>query len=144
MRRVILAGLLMLGGPAWGQAPAAPPAAAVREATVANETDRSLQELYIFRPGAEQEGPDRLGSNVLPPRATLRVTLGRTRDCAFEVRATFEGGDEMRRRLDVCRNPRVTFADTGPRREVEVVNQSDEGLRELYLAAPGTRPAGRG
>ena len=75
---------------------------------------------------------------MLPPRATLRVTLGRTRDCAFEVRATFEGGDEMRRRVDLCRNPRVAFADTGPRREVEVVNQSDQGLRELYLAAPGT------
>ncbi|MDN3567630.1 hypothetical protein QWZ14_24895 [Paeniroseomonas aquatica] len=138
MRRMMLAAVLMLAGPAWGQAPPA-----LREAVVANETDRSLQELFIFRPGAGQEGPDRLGPNVLPPRASLRVALGRTRDCAFEVRATFEGGDEMRRRVDLCRNPRVAFADTGPRREVEVVNQADQGLRELYLATPGARPAGR-
>ena len=146
MRRMMLATVLMLAGPAaWGQAPptGSPPGPALREAVVANDTDRSLQELFIFRPGAGEEGPDRLGSNVLPPRATLRVALGRTRDCAFEVRATFEGGDEMRRRVDVCRNPRVAFADTGPRREVEVVNQSDQALRELYLAVPGTRPAGR-
>ncbi len=144
MRRVMLAAMLMLApslAPAWAQSSPAIPA--MREAVVANETDRSLQELYIFRPGASEEGPDRLGANVLPPRATLRVALGRTRDCTFEVRATFDGGDEMRRRVDLCRSPRVTFADTGPRREVEVVNQTDQILQELYLAAPGSRPAGR-
>lgn len=141
MRRGILATALLslLAGPGWAQAPAA---AVPREAVVANDTDRSFQELYIYRPGAAREGPDRLGTDVLPPRATLRVPLGRTRDCSFEVRAVFEAGEAMRRRLDVCRNPRVAFADTGPRREVEVVNQTDQLLRELYLAPPGAGDPG--
>ncbi|MDB5372513.1 MAG: hypothetical protein JWP04_1155 [Belnapia sp.] len=145
MRRLMMAAMLALPGMGLGPAsaqvpPASPPAPAAREAVVANDTDRSLQELYVFRPGAAQEGPDRLGANVLPPRATLRVALGRTRDCAFEVRAVFDGGEEMRRRVDVCRNARVAFADTGPRREVEVVNQTDQSLQELYLAPSGSRP----
>lgn len=144
MRRLMMLAMLALAGPAQAQAPPpqAPPPA-VREAVVANDTDRSLQELYVFRPGAAQEGPDRLGVNVLPPRATLRVALGRTRDCAFEVRAVFDGGEEMRRRVDVCRNPRVAFAETGPRREVEVVNQTDQALQELYLAPSGPPPGPR-
>ncbi|MBL6456388.1 hypothetical protein JMJ55_13725 [Belnapia sp. T6] len=133
MRRFILAAMLALAGPAAAQSPT--PA---REVTVANETDRILQELYLYRPGAE-DGPDRLGSAVLPPRATLRIPLARGRDCAWEVRGVFEGGDEMRRRLDACRAPRATFAETGPRREVELVNQSDLSLREFYLAPPGRR-----
>src|SRR5688500_18092805 len=110
MRRFILAAMLMLGGPAWAQAPGPTPGPAPgpppnREAVVTNDTDRSLQELFVFRRGTAEEGTDRLGTNVLPPRATLRVALGRTRDCLFEVRAVFDGGDEMRRRVDVCRNP---------------------------------------
>jgi hypothetical protein len=141
MHRLLLAALLAiapaLAGPALAQSSPTP----IREAVVANDTDRILQELYVFRPGAE-DGADRLGSGVLPPRATLRVSLGRTRDCNFEARAVFEGGDEMRRRVDLCRNPRIAFADTGPVREVTVANQSDRMVRELYMAPAGSR-AGR-
>ena len=138
MRRLFLAALLATGSALAGPAHAQPAPVPAREAVVANDTDRILQELYVHRPGAE-EGPDRLGSGVLPPRATLRVPLGRTRDCQFEARAVFEGGDEMRRRADLCRGGRLAFADTGPQREVTVVNQSDRALRELYLAPAGGR-----
>ncbi len=135
MRPLLLVALLALAGPALAQPPPAPQ----REAVVANDTDRMLMELYLFRPGGE-EGADRLGSGVLPPRATLRVPLGRTRECSIEARAVFEGGDEMRRRADLCRNPRIGFAESGPVRDVTVVNRSDRALRELYLAPAGTRP----
>ncbi|SDB30837.1 hypothetical protein [Belnapia rosea] len=136
MRPFLLAFLAL--APAFAGAARAQQAPA-REAVIANDTDGILQELYVFRPGAG-DGPDRLGSGVLPPRAMLRVPLGRVRECGFEARAVFEGGEEMRRRFDACRNPRVAFAETGPRRAVEVVNGSDRVLRELYLAPAGSRP----
>jgi hypothetical protein len=139
MHCLLLAALLAVSPALAGPALAQPAPVPQREAVVANDTDRILQELYVFRPGAE-DGPDRLGSGVLPPRATLRVPLGRTRDCQFEARAVFEGGDEMRRRVDLCRGGRIAFADTGPVREVTVANRSDRALRELYLAPAGGRP----
>ena len=114
-----------------------------REVTVANETDRTLQQLYVWRTGTPAQGEDRLGTNVLPPRASLRVPLGRSTNCNWEVRAIFDEGDEIRRRLDVCRAPRAVLADSGPRREVDIANDSDLELRELYLFPPGSADQGR-
>jgi len=145
MRRIIIAALLALlpALAAQAQAPApAPQPPPLREATIVNETDRTIQELYLSTPGAP-EGADRLGTGVLAPRASQRIPLGRTRDCGFEMRVVFEDGDELRRRVDVCRSPRVAVQDTGPRREVEVANDTDTELRELYLFAPGTENRGR-
>lgn len=114
-----------------------------REITVANETDRTLQQLFVWRTGTPGQGEDRLGANVLPPRASLRVPLGRSTNCNWEVRAMFDEGDEIRRRVDVCRAPRAVLTDAGPRREVDVVNESDLELRELYLFPPGAGDPGR-
>ncbi len=117
-----------------------------RRMQVVNDTDRTLQELYISA-GETEDSTDRLGRAVLPARATLRVTIGRTRECAFNVRAVWEDGSEERRRIDVCRQTRITFADTGPRRELELANDGDLDLRELYMwpsASGAGAPNGRG
>jgi hypothetical protein len=113
-----------------------------REVTVANETDRTLLQLFVWRTGTPNQGEDRLGANVLPPRASLRVPLGRTANCNWEVRAIFDEGDEMRRRIDVCRAPRAVLAETGPRREVDLANESDLELRELYVFPQGAAAEG--
>ncbi|WP_135466637.1 hypothetical protein [Crenalkalicoccus roseus] len=138
MRALLAALLLALAAPAQGQQPQPP-----REVTVANETDRALHQIFLFRPGAAEPGPDRLGAHVLPPRAALRIPLGRTSACAFELLAVLEDGEEMRRRLDICRTSRILLAEPGPRREVEVANDSDLDLRELYVWARGTAEQGR-
>jgi hypothetical protein len=154
MLRVILASLLALAAPAAAQLegeeaaqprPAAAPRVPAREAAVANNTDRVLRELYVHPADSEDRGPDRLGNGVLPPRATLRVPLERRArgGCAYQAVAVFEDGEEERRRFDACRSPRAAFADTGPVREVEVQNDTDTALRELYLAPPGARERGR-
>lgn len=136
--------LLAIAGSALArQPPQRPPQPREREVTVANETDRALQELFVFRAGsAGEQGKDRLGGHVLPPRAALRVPLGRTAACVFGLRAVLEDGEVMRRRLDVCRSPRVTLAESGPRREVEVANDTDTDLRQLYLWPSGGRDPG--
>jgi hypothetical protein len=141
---VAAAALLPWPEPAAAQAPSPqPPAGAARQRQdrdmrVANETDRTVQQLFVFRVGTEEQGEDRLGTNVLPPRASLRVPLGRTANCNWEVRAVFEDGEELRRRANVCNAPRVVLTEAGPRREVEVANDAELELRELYVWAPGS------
>ncbi len=141
MPRLFLALLLALSpfGPASAQE--AQPA---REAVVANDTERLMQEIYLYVVGAAEPGRDRLANAVLPPRATLRIPLPRGQACNYEVRVVFDDGDDDRRRIDVCRTPRATFADTGPRRDLAVVNDSDVELRELYLWPSAARAADTG
>ena len=151
MLRVVLASLVALAAPAAAQtagedaAPRPAPRAPAREAAVANDTDRVLRELFVHPAGTGDRGPDRLGNGVLPPRATLRVPLDRRSGCAWQAVAVFEDGEEERRRFDACRGgtPRAAFADAGPAREVEVQNDTDMTLRELYLHPPGSRERGR-
>ena len=135
MPRLFLALLLALPGFAAALlAPAlAQEAQPAREAVVANDTERLMQEIYLYPVGAAEPGRDRLGNAVLPPRATLRIPLPRGQACNYEVRVVFDDGADDRRRLDACRSPRATFAETGPRRDIAVVNDSDVELRELYL-----------
>jgi hypothetical protein len=136
MPRLILALLLLLAPPTLAQE--AQPAregvvAPAREGVVANDTERLMQEIYLYPVGGAEAGPDRLANAVLPPRATLRITLPRGQACNYEVRVVFDDGADDRRRMDVCRTPRVAFTDSGPRRDLAVVNDSDLELRELYL-----------
>lgn len=146
--RILAALMILLAAsaaprPATAQQGGAQQGVQPRELAVANDTDRTLQQLYVWRTGTPGPGEDRLGANVLPPRASLRVPLGRTANCNWEVRAVFDEGEEMRRRVDVCRTPRTALADTGPRREIEIANESDIELRELYVFPPGAAEQGR-
>lgn len=150
MLRMILASLFAFAAPAAaqsGRGTTSAPAPTAREAVVANDMDRVLRELYLHPAESGERGPDRLGNGVLPPRATLRVPLDRRgagrAGCAWQALGVFDDGEEELRRFDACRNPRVAFAETGPVREVEVQNDTDLALRELYLTPPGARERGR-
>lgn len=140
----LIAGLLA-GHPAGAQQPAQPQQPPTREVTVQNETDLTLRELYLAQPGAADRGPDRLGADVVAPGATLRLRLGRTRDCLFDVTAIYQGGsEEQRRRVDICRAPRLVFGDpTMPTLEAAVANRSQVVLRELYVVRAGGDAAAR-
>lgn len=138
-RAILVPLLLMLAMPALAQAPQQP---RDRSISVANETDRPLQQLFVHRAGARDPGPDRLSPHALPPRATLRVPLGRTAACAFEVRAVFEEGEVMHRPVDACRAARVTLTEAGPWREVEIANDTDLDLHGLHVWPSGAE--GRG
>lgn len=113
------------------------PSVPLREATIRNETDATLYQLFAMPPGAEGRGPDRLGQNVIEPGRELRIRLGRTRDCVFDMTAAFEDGEEMSRAaLNLCREPRVTFGDpAAPWREARIANASDRMIREFYASA---------
>lgn len=113
------------------------PAVPLREAGIRNETDTTLLQVFAMPPGAATRGPDRLGENVIEAGREVRIRLGRTRDCVFDVTAVFEDGEEeTRSAVNLCRDPRVTFGDPdAPRREARVTNAADRTIREFYASA---------
>lgn len=113
------------------------PSVPLREATIRNETDAELLQLFAAPPGAAERGPDRLGENVVPAGREFRIRLGRTRECVFDVTAVFEDGEqETARAVNLCRQDRVVFGDPdAPRREAVVANASDRTIREFYASA---------
>ncbi|MBR0684108.1 hypothetical protein GXW74_26830 [Roseomonas eburnea] len=113
------------------------PAVPLREATIRNETDITVLQVFAAPPAAAGRGPDRLGENVVEAGREYRIRLGRTRDCVFDVIAVFEDGEEeTRAAVNLCREPRVTFGDpNAPRREARVTNGADRTIREFYASA---------
>ncbi|MXP62370.1 hypothetical protein E0493_03255 [Roseomonas sp. M0104] len=122
------------------------PSLPLREATVVNDTDLAMRELYAMPAGAPQRGPDRLASETVPAEGSVTLRLGRARACLYDVTAVFEDDSvQERRRVDLCRRSRVAFGDPSiPWREAEVVNGNDHAIRNLYAAtgAPGAERAG--
>jgi len=113
------------------------PSVPLREATIRNETDLWLLQLFATPPGAPGRGADRLEENTVAPGREFRIRLGRTRECVFDLTAVFEDGEEeTRRAVNLCRLDRVVFGDpAAPWREAVVANASDRTIRELYASA---------
>lgn len=112
------------------------PGIPLREATIRNETDMVLLQLFAAPPNAPGRGPDRLGEGVIAAGREMRIRLGRTRDCVFDITAVYEDGEEESRAgVNLCRDARVTFGDpNAPRREARVSNSSDRMIREFYAS----------
>jgi ribosome-associated protein YbcJ (S4-like RNA binding protein) len=115
------------------------PTAPMREANVVNDTDLEIRELYAMPVGAPGRGPERLGADTVAPEATHVLRLGRARECVFDLTAVFEDDStEQRRRVDLCRNRRVTFGDaTIPWREAEIANGHGKPMRNLFATVNG-------
>jgi len=137
-RLMVILIALGLAAPLAAQTPPPSQPLPVRGVTVVNETEQTLFAIYIFPPGTADRGADRLGSDVIEAGNSFRVTL-RTRNCAFDIQATFaDGTEETRRNHDICRNTRIVFGDPdAPRREVTFRNGADMVLRELYVSEAG-------
>lgn len=120
------------------------PSLPLREATILNDTDMTVRELYVTGPASPARGPDRLGAEVIPPGRTFRLRLGRTRDCAHDVIAVLEDGSEIsRQNLDLCRIPRLTLADPAvPWREAAVLNRAGRPIVALNAVPAGRAPTG--
>lgn len=115
-----------------------------REITLQNETDLAILNFYLFSSNAQDRGADRLGRDTVAPGATLRVRLGRVPNCTHDLLAIFEDGtEELRRRVDICRNQRQVYGDPGvPTLDIAVANRSDTVVRELYASARGAEAWG--
>jgi hypothetical protein len=139
MRRVLLV-LLLACGPALAQPAKPPPPSAApaqeRGILLRNNSESVLRELYLWNPPSREQGPDRLGADVVRPGATLALRLGRG-PCRMEMRAVFEDGStETRSGVEVCATRELVVDDRNTR-AVEVVNNTDVELMQLFLSRPG-------
>lgn len=144
MRRTLLL-LLLMAGPAWAQAPKPTPAptpdptpgaAQERNLILRNNSQSVLREIYLWSPPAREQGADRLGADVVRPGASFPLRLG-AGPCQMELRAVFEDGSvESRSGLNACTERELVLDDRNTR-SIEVVNNTDAELMQLFLARPG-------
>ncbi len=116
-----------------------------RELSVQNHAHRPVNELYVSPTTAENWGDDRLGDAQIAPGDTLRVKLGRTRDCVFDVQAIYDDASrEERHGIDLCRNRVVVFDGTGAikpadargaRHVVTVENDSARPIQQVFISS---------
>jgi hypothetical protein len=112
MRSALLLALLLIAAPAGrpGAAPMQGPPGLDREFTVINHAKQAINELYVSASAAESWGEDRLGEQMLDPGQSLRVKLGRSKDCAFDLQAVYvDASREEVHGIDICRTRLLAF-----------------------------------
>lgn len=135
--RLLLAALAALAAAsAVAQAPQRPaqsgqPSRDAAQVTVRNEGEITLYELYIARggTGARNWGPDRLGDRVLEAGREFTVRLGQNFGCLADIRLVFEDGEEeIRERVDLCRERIIIAARMLPMEERSFTLRNRTGL----------------
>lgn len=134
--------------PGWTEAGASPGARDAAPASpgtvgIVNRSGRTVFELYTFPDGASDEGPDRLGTEVMRDGGAVRVPAARPPRCATTVRLTYDTGDaEQRSGLDFCRLPELVIAPGWTTAAVagaaRIVNAGTVPIIALHADAPGS------
>jgi len=142
-------GTLLMHAPARAERsrdPVAPPGPlGEREATVVNRAALSISEVFVSPTSTDAWGDDRLGDAVLEPGRTLRLRLGRLRDCAFDVLVIYEDSSrEERLAQNLCRSRQVAFdgkSRTLPQvvalqvHELALANQSGRAIQQVFVSS---------
>ncbi len=116
-----------------------------REASIANRGSLSITEIYISPSSTDAWGDDRLADAILEPGRTLRLRLGRLRDCAFDVLVIYEDASrEERLAQNLCRARQLAF-DGKQRRppaaaalqqhELALTNHSARTIQQVFISA---------
>ena len=139
--------MVFASGMGAAQAPQRPaqPAQPQRDAgqvTVKNEGEITLYELYVARggTGVRNWGPDRLGDRVLEAGREFTVRLGPNFGCLADIRFVFEdGAEEIRERVDICRERVQVAARAAPVAQHAFVLRNETGLpvMQVFGREPG-------
>ncbi len=112
--------------------------------TLVNRSGKGILMLYVFPDGANDNGPDRLGSDIVSDGTSFAVRLNRGSQCQFTVRVVYEGADpdEERSGIDLCAVTELVIADgwtdaplSGAGR---IRNAGALPIVELYADPPGS------
>lgn len=145
----LLAAALALA-PAWAVAqkqPGGPPPARAatpeRQVNLVNRTDTTVRQVFIFQApqAGRSEGPDRLGTDVVPAGASFVMRLGAIAPCRQLLRAVWEDATEETLPIDVCTQREFVLTDER-RRDVAVSNDSDFQLMQVYIFERGSAEPG--
>ena len=114
-----------------------------REVTVLNGSPRPINEIYVSPESADQWGEDRLGEQMLEPGDSLRLHLGRTRECIFDAKVVYDDASrEETRGLNLCRIHQITFdgstatapPETGAEHSVTLVNHARRPIQQVFIS----------
>ncbi len=142
-RRPALAGLGTLVVAALLALPLRAAPLAERDVTVFNRSPHSINELYISPATTDQWGEDRLGDRTLEAGNSLRVRLGRTRECVFDAKVVYEDATrEEIRGMNLCRLHQLSFnastatapPETGVEHDLTLINHSARPIQQVYIS----------
>ena len=141
----LLTGAVLLPAPALSEVSrSARGAVPQREVVVLNRSSRPINEIYASPGSADQWGADRLGDRMLESGASLRLRLGKTRECIFDIKVIYDDASrEETRGVDLCHTRQVPFdgkaAATPPEaggdlRRVTLLNHSTRPVKQVFIS----------
>jgi hypothetical protein len=110
--------------------------------TVVNKSKQAINELYVAPANDADWGDDRLGDDTLDIGGTIRVRLGRTRECGFDIHIVYEDGSkENSLNTNVCRTHQVLFDGSnavapppGEAHAIVIANQSARPIQMVFIS----------
>jgi hypothetical protein len=113
-----------------------------KEIVVGNRNSLPINELYVSPSSADHWGEDRLGEDTLSPGGTLRLKLGRTQECEFDVQVVYEDASrEQAKAVDFCHVRQLTFdgskataAVPSVEHQVSVANRSARPIQQVLIS----------
>jgi hypothetical protein len=114
-----------------------------RELTVLNSSQRPINEVYVSPQSADQWGQDRLGEHMLAVGDSLRLHLGRTRECLFDALVVYDDASrEENRGVNLCHTRQVVFdghtatvpPGTGTEHSVTLANHARRPIQQVFIS----------
>jgi len=117
-----------------------------REVLLINRAPNAVVELYASPSNADDWGGERLGDNGLDVGRSLRLRLGRTRVCSFDVAVVYDNlWREEKRDTDICSIRQLVFDGTkavqppeppGQPHILTLVNGGRLVVQQVFISAP--------
>ena len=114
-----------------------------RDVTVFNRSQHSINELYVSPSSSDQWGEDRLGDRTLAVGGSLRVRLGRSRECLFDAKVIYEDASrEEHRGVNLCRTRQLGFdgsaataaPETGVEHVVTLADNTPRPIQQVFIS----------
>jgi hypothetical protein len=114
-----------------------------RDISIVNHSPRSIVELYVSPSTEDAWGADRLGDRQIDSGARTQLSLGRTRECGFDILAIYDDAsrDEIRD-ANLCRLKLLTLDGSQatppplPHQTVTIINASKLPIQQLFISPP--------
>src|SRR5215510_8696813 len=88
-----------------------PPASALDQWELTNNTRMTIVEIYISQVGAERWNIHLLSNGFLAPASSVRVSVDDRAGCLFDIKTIFDDGTtHVRRGVNICQVERYTIS----------------------------------
>jgi hypothetical protein len=115
-----------------------------RELVIVNHSDRVMNEIYVSPSSTDAWGADRLGDATLENGRSIRLRLGRMRECSFDVQVIYDDASrEQQLGHDACLDRQVVFTGAGAQlppsvlgaqHQVTLLNLSPRAIQQIFIS----------